>query len=105
MTDFAENAQLGGLLPDLSPRQKSALTYIFQYRRERRNYPLASELALALGLKSVSSTTYIEPLIKKGYLVRDTSIGRRNLRLTEKGLEKLTQLGVNTDPIQPELFK
>jgi DNA-binding MarR family transcriptional regulator len=90
------------LLPALTDAQLSALRAIHGFVLERSMYPTQRELAAIIGCSQPNAVQYIDALTKKGYLVRDLSTNRRNIRLTELAIKKLDQL--KEEPNQANLF-
>jgi len=70
-------------LPQLTKRQFECLRYIAAYLMQHNDYPSQKQIAQAMGICSNTAYAFTEPLLKKGYLKKDTLMGRRNLRLTE----------------------
>ena len=81
----------GKLLPWLSDRQHECLLFVYGYVLEKRDYPLGSEIAQAMGVSKQAVTPLVNALVKKGYLVRDRSVVQRNIRLTTAAIEKMTR--------------
>jgi hypothetical protein len=71
-------------LPDLPRRLRETLVFVASYFRTYQRYPTQNEIARGIGLskKTSSAAGYIEPLVRKGYLSKSRSGGRRNIRLT-----------------------
>jgi DNA-binding MarR family transcriptional regulator len=84
------------VLPPVTDRQGKCLIYILNYLIENRYYPTQRELALAMGVRSNTAEMYVQPLVAKGYLVREPG-KQRNIRLTQEALERLKLLGVNVE--------
>lgn len=71
-------------IPDLSPRLRECLLFIAWFFLKNGMYPTQNEIARGIGLskKTRTATGYVDPLIKKGFLVKASDSGKRNLRLT-----------------------
>ena len=81
-------------LPMLTEKQANCLRFLYTYFMEHRYYPTQREVMDALGVKGTNAAGYLDPLEKKGYLVRDILAGtRRNIRLTKQAIEKLELMG------------
>ncbi len=94
----------GTILPWLSDRQYECLKFIYHYSLERRDYPLGSEIAAAMGITKQAVTPLLNTLIKKEYLVRDRNLIQRNIRLTPAAIEKMQRdeaKGVTPDMFPP----
>jgi DNA-binding MarR family transcriptional regulator len=89
-----EEESLAGLesltvLPPLSEKQGQCLKFILEFFNEHRYYPTQREVVAAMGIKSSTAESYLEPLRRKGYLARKVKRQRRNIRLTSKARQKL----------------
>ncbi len=84
------------VLPPVTERQGKCLEFILDYFLENRYYPTQRELARAMELRTNTAEMYLEPLEKKGYLVREPN-KQRNIRLTGEALERLRLMGVNVE--------
>lgn len=82
------------VLPPLTEKQAKCLEYIFDYFARNRYYPTHREVAAAMSVRSNTAEIYIEPLERKGYLLREEG-KQRNLRLTPEALERLQLNGVD----------
>ncbi len=82
------------VLPPLTEKQGKCLEYILNYFIEHRYYPTQREVARAMKIASTNAEVHIEPLERKGYLVRDSG-KRRNIRLTQEALKRLELNGIN----------
>ncbi len=80
------------LLPTLTDAQLASLRAIHSFVLEKSMYPTQRELGVILGCSQPNAVQHIEALTKKGYLTRDPSTNRRNIRLTELAIKKLEQL-------------
>ena len=69
---------------------------------ENPHYPTQREIAAAMGLRTTTAATYLEPLEKKGVVAR-AGRGHRNVRITEQGVRVLGRMGVSTSGLQLEL--
>lgn len=76
-------------LPALTSRQIDALTEIYRYWEKHRHAPTQRELSAALGAKGSTAAPWVNVLEDKGYVLRSPPRGRRNIRLTRRGVEKL----------------
>lgn len=77
----------------LSRRQQSILNYILTYLQEHRRPPTIREIGRAAGITSTSVVNYnLERLTERGLLEREAEVSR-GLRLTEKALLELRQVG------------
>ena len=79
---------LGQMLPKLTDKQLSCLLSIAEFYTVNRFYPSRRELAGILGVSTSSASQHINFLIKKEYLVVEVG-ERRNIRLTDKALERI----------------
>ncbi len=77
------------VLPKLTDKQNLCLKFIYDFYERNRFYPSHREIAQALIVKTTNMRPYLYPLEKKGYLMLDDSDSGRNIRLTERGLEKI----------------
>src|SRR3989339_849302 len=82
--DIGENEDLRSL-PPLTERQAECLVFLFSYFSEYRYYPTQREIAKKMSLKTNSAATFLEPLLKKGYLEKEPS-RNRNIHLTHSAL-------------------
>jgi Mn-dependent DtxR family transcriptional regulator len=82
------------VLPALTKKQGECLLFIFNYYAERRHFPTHREIAQAMGIQSSTAAMYLDPLVEKGYLMRE---GReaRNIRITTDGIKRLRMMGVS----------
>jgi DNA-binding MarR family transcriptional regulator len=80
-------------LPPLTDRQAQCLRYVLHYFLAHQYYPTQREVAKAMTLQSTTAEMYLLPLVQKGYLVRGPR-GRRNIKLTLAGVQKLELMGV-----------
>jgi DNA-binding MarR family transcriptional regulator len=90
----AEEESLAGLesltvLPPLSEGQARCLKFILEFFNQNRYYPTQREVVAGMGLKGSTAESYLEPLRRKGYLVRKVKRKRRNIRVTSKARQKL----------------
>lgn len=94
-------------LPRLTQRQEGCLARIYKFFLEHRYYPTSREIAKGINVGNAANT-HIAALVKKGYLMLRKG-EPRNVRFTERGLEKLSFMGVATDKQktidQMELFE
>lgn len=79
--------------PRLTSRQAECLKFIWTYFERERQYPLAREITTAMGIQSSTAASLLDPLVKKGALVRVTK-GPRNLRITELGMRLVSKMGL-----------
>lgn len=93
-TPAAKTDPLLKVLPPLTQNQARCLQYILDYFLENRYYPTHREVAREMGVRSNTAEMYLQPLVAKGYLVRERG-RQRNIRLTQEALERLERLGVN----------
>lgn len=77
------------LFPALTERQEEVLSYVYKKVNKDKTYPTQREIAEAMGYQQAAAQQFLDALVKKGYLVKDTSIPRRNIRLTELAMEKM----------------
>lgn len=82
------------ILPPLTEKQAKCLEFILAYLIKNRFYPTHREIAAAMGIRSSTAEMYLEPLERKGYLLREEG-KQRNLRLTPEALERLELNGVD----------
>jgi DNA-binding MarR family transcriptional regulator len=80
-------------LPLLTDKQARCLSYIYNFFVVNRDYPTHREIAEAMRLHSTNALPYLEPLVRKGYLLRSIN-SKRNIRLTEQAWEKLKLMGL-----------
>lgn len=83
--------------PSLTTRQAQVLHFIATYFLRERQYPTNREICEGCGIRSSNPTPFIEPLVKKGLLVKLRG-QRRNLRITERALPVLENLGTSLSP-------
>lgn len=76
------------VLPPLSERQQVLLRFLWDFYQTRRYFPTHRECAEALKLRSTQVGGYLEPLIKKGYVVR-LNQPSRNITLTQLAVDRL----------------
>jgi DNA-binding MarR family transcriptional regulator len=81
------------VLPPVTPKQGKCLEFILNFFIEKRYYPTQREVAAAMGIQSNTAEMYIQPLVQKGYLTRESG-KQRNIRLTPEALERLEMMGV-----------
>lgn len=91
-------------LPPLTDRQAELLRYIWRYWLDRRYTPTQREMCQHLGIASTNAAPHLNALERKGYVRRSQAQGRRNIRITRAGAEKLAMLGEANDD-QLELFQ
>lgn len=77
------------LFPHLTDRQEEVLVYIYQRVIQQQQYPTQREIATAKCYHQAAAQQFLNALVKKGYLVKDPSIPRRNIRLTKLAMEKM----------------
>lgn len=82
------------ILPPVTPKQGKCLEFILNFFIENRYYPTQREVAAAMGIRSNTAEMYIQPLVQKGYLTRESG-KQRNIRLMPEALERLEMIGVN----------
>jgi DNA-binding MarR family transcriptional regulator len=75
-------------LPRLTERQAECLHYLFTYFSENHYYPTQREITAQMNLKTNSAATFLDPLLKKGYITKIPS-KNRNIKLTRSALLKL----------------
>ena len=80
------------LYPSLTDRQQEVLTFVYQKVNRDKAYPTQREIAAACGYHQAAAQQFLDALVKKGYLVKDPSIARRNIRLTELAVEKMMSI-------------
>jgi Mn-dependent DtxR family transcriptional regulator len=80
---------VSNVLPKLTDKQNLCLKFIYDFYEKNRFYPSHREIAQALIVKTTNMRPYLLPLEKKGYLINDESDSGRNMRLTERALEKI----------------
>lgn len=81
------------LLP-LPPRQEQLLKFMGRHYREVQYLPSHREMADHLQLNSTNVHAYVQPLVRRGYVARQKSLGRkRNLQLTLAGVRYLMRIG------------
>ncbi len=83
------------VLPPVTEKQAKCLEFILNYFLEHRYYPTQREVAKEMGIQSNTAEMYLQPLVEKGYLTRESKKQSRNIRLTQSALERLALLGVN----------
>jgi DNA-binding MarR family transcriptional regulator len=88
------------LFPSLTDRQLEVLTYVYQKVNRDKAYPTQREIAAAMGYNQNAAQQFLDALVKKGYLVKDPSIARRNIRLTELAMEKMMSTNQLEMPMQ-----
>jgi DNA-binding MarR family transcriptional regulator len=88
------------LFPSLTERQLEVLTYVYQTVNRSKSYPTQREIATAMGYHQNAAQQFLDALVKKGYLVKDPSIARRNIRLTELAMEKMMSSNQMEMPMQ-----
>lgn len=89
-------------LPPLTDRQFDLLRYIWRYWLDKKYTPTQREMCQYLGIASTNAGPHLNALERKGYVRR--AQGRRNIRITRAGAEKLTMMGETKDD-QMELFQ
>lgn len=89
-------------LPPLTDRQAELLRFIWHYWLENRYTPTQREMCQHLDIASTNAGPHLNALERKGYVRR--AQGRRNIRITREGAEKLAMLG-EADDDQLELFQ
>ena len=77
------------LFPALTERQLEVLVYVYKKVNKDKTYPTQREISEELGYSQGTAQQFLDSLVRKGYLVRDTSISRRNIRLTDLAMEKM----------------
>jgi DNA-binding MarR family transcriptional regulator len=88
------------LFPPLTDRQMEVLAYVYQTVTRDKAYPTQREIAAAMGYNQNAAQQFLDALVKKGYLVKDPSIARRNIRLTELAMEKMMSTNQLEMPMQ-----
>lgn len=78
------------ILPKLTDKQLTCLSLIAEFYKANRFYPSRSEIAQKMGVTAGAAGQHIVLLQKKGYLELETG-ERRNIRLTQRALERLSQ--------------
>ena len=76
------------VLPALTEKQGECLLFIFNYYAAHRHFPTHREIARAMGIRSNTAAMYLDPLVEKGYLTRE-SREARNIRITADGVRRL----------------
>ena len=106
MRDEVQNRKAGGastpdavtdpfqVLPPLTEKQGKCLEFILNYFLENRYYPTRREVAIAMQIPATAAEAHLEPLVRKGYLVRESG-KRRNMRLTPEAVKRLELNGIN----------
>ena len=84
------------MLPHLSTRQAESLVFLFEYLVSTGYYPTQRELLEHLGVHGTAAAVYLDPLVQKGYVVRQPD-ERRNVRLTDRALLKLERMGIDVE--------
>jgi SOS-response transcriptional repressor LexA len=82
------------VLPPLTEKQGKCLEFILNYFLEKRYYPTRREVAIAMEVSSAAAEAHLEPLERKGYLVRESG-RQRNMRLTPGAIKRLELDGIN----------
>ena len=83
-------------LPPLTKRQKECLLFIFDYFSENHYYPTHREVARQMDIKTNSAATFLDPLEKKGYIMKGPG-KNRNIQLTKAAVLKLKLIESNKD--------
>ena len=76
------------ILPKMTEKQLECLSIIASFYKENRYYPSRRQIAQKMGITAGAAGGHILLLQKKGYLELETG-ERRNIRLTQKALERL----------------
>jgi len=104
MMHMANSQSLGVGLPDVFPslttRQREVLLFLLDFARQRSEYPTYSEIANQFSVSRPTAGRFLEQLVKKGYIEKDTKSHIRNIRVTSRGLRRLEM-----DDVLPELQK
>jgi hypothetical protein len=71
-------------IPELPSRLKETLLFIACYFKRNKRYPTQFEIARGIGLSIGTNTAagYVDPLVRKGFLIKDNACGKRKIRLT-----------------------
>ena len=77
------------LFPALTKRQLEVLEFIYKKVTTERQYPTQREISMAMGYHQAAAQQFLDSLVKKGYLLKDPTIRRRNIRMTHLAMEKL----------------
>lgn len=78
------------LFPPLTDAQMKVLRFVHQYVLRERMYPTQREIGAELGYTQATAGQHLDALTEKGYLTKEKAGTRRNMRLTELAMEKLT---------------
>lgn len=89
LPSFTQDATGLTLIPELSERQEDVLRFIYEAVHASRSYPTTREIASEGGYSQAAAMAHLNALVKKGYLTREPSVSRRNIRLTPLALEKI----------------
>jgi DNA-binding MarR family transcriptional regulator len=81
-------------LPPLTDKQFACLRFVAEYFMAQRYYPTQREVAEAMHLRSSTASTFLTPLVNKGFLTREPR-RRRNIMLTPAGIKKLGLMGID----------
>jgi predicted transcriptional regulator len=95
-------------LPDLGPKLKQCLIFIAWYFQKHAKYPTQSEIARGIRLspKTKTASGYVDPLVRKGFLIKSTVGGKRNIRLTQLADKILSEEDINNfDHINSKCIK
>ncbi len=76
-------------MPYLTDRQLHCLQYIADFYVAKGYYPSHREIVGEMGLRTATAATYLEPLLRKGFIRRVERARSRNIRLTKLALERL----------------
>jgi DNA-binding MarR family transcriptional regulator len=78
------------VLPPLTDRQAKCLEYILNYFLENRYYPTQREVAQAMDIQSSTAEMYLQPLVEKGYLMRERNKNsKRGKQRNIRGLSRI----------------
>jgi len=80
------------VLPELTEKQEAVLVYVKDFYLDHRHFPTLREMAGNFEVSPNAIAQQIHALDRKGYVKRIPG-GKRNLRLTQLGIEKLSMIG------------
>lgn len=90
---------LGGVEPELSPRQREVLGFMYSYFMAHKKYPSHQDIGDRLGKSRAAAAPHINALEKKGFIVKVQG----KARITEAGLLAL-DIEDEENPVQPDLL-
>jgi len=82
------------MVSGLSQRRQEILAFIYTYTHQNGRPPTVRDIQRSLGMSSTSQVKYhLDRLTRDGYIARSPA-SSRGLRLLEKGLDRLQEMGI-----------